>query len=185
MSSDQKSMRERILDAAERRMRAAGYNAMSFRDVATDVGVKSASVHYHFPSKEDLGVALVDRYAARQFDELAAATEGVSDAEARVAAMIDLHKGAFVEGKSICLCAMLSAESVGLPERVTGAVKDFFDGSLEWLEETFAGDASAKTRAEAVLAALQGGMLVAAVARDRSHFDRAAKGAAALAAAPL
>lgn len=178
-------MRDKILDAAETRMRAGGYNAMSFRDVAGDVGVKSASVHYHFPQKEDLGVALVERYSARQFAALDLAAEDASTPAERVAAMIDLHAGAFVEGKSICLCAMLSAESVGLPTRVAAAVKAFFDGSLTWLEQSFADDPRAATRAEAVLATLQGGLLIAAVSRDAAHFERAAAGAAALATAEL
>ena len=54
-----------LLNAAERRVRRSGYNAVSFRDLADDVGIKSASVHYHFPQKADLGVALVERYARR------------------------------------------------------------------------------------------------------------------------
>ena len=33
---DTPSMRERILDAAETRVRAVGFNAMSFRDLAKD-----------------------------------------------------------------------------------------------------------------------------------------------------
>lgn len=179
------SMRDRILDAAEQRMRAAGYNAVSFRDVANDVGVKSASVHYHFPQKEDLGVALVERYAERQFNVLATRTDGVTDQAAMVGAMIDVHANAFAEGKSICLCAMLSAESVGLPNRVAAEVKLFFDQSVAWLRDIFAPEPDAEARAEAVLAVLQGGLLIAAVSRDAAHFTRAARGAAALAKRPL
>ncbi|MEL6793659.1 MAG: TetR/AcrR family transcriptional regulator, partial [Pseudomonadota bacterium] len=159
--------------------------AVSFRDIANEVGVKSASVHYHFPTKEDLGVALVERYAERQFGALDAATTGVGDPTERVRALADLHRDAFVEGKSICLCAMLSAESVGLPERVASAVKSFYDSSLNWLRDSFAGDPAAATRAEAVFAALQGGLLIAAVSRDGTHMERAAAGAEAMATAPM
>ncbi|MEO1613281.1 MAG: hypothetical protein AAFU55_13155, partial [Pseudomonadota bacterium] len=95
------------------------------------------------------------------------------------------HRDAFVEGKSICLCAMLSAESVGLPERVASAVKSFYDSSLNWLRDSFAGDPAAATRAEAVFAALQGGLLIAAVSRDGTHMERAAAGAEAMATAPM
>ncbi|MEL7464891.1 MAG: TetR/AcrR family transcriptional regulator [Pseudomonadota bacterium] len=178
-------MRDRIMDAAEARMRWAGFNAVSFRDIANEVGVKSASVHYHFPTKEDLGVALVERYAERQFDALDAATKGVGDPTERVKALAALHRDAFVEGKSICLCAMLSAESIGLPERVASAVKAFYDGSLNWLKDSFAGDPAAATRAESVFAALQGGLLIAAVSRDGAHMRRAAAGAVAMATAPM
>ena len=59
-----------ILDAAERAIRDRGYNAVSFRDLAAAVGVKSASVHHHFPTKADLGAAVARRYAERFLDAL-------------------------------------------------------------------------------------------------------------------
>ena len=58
---------DKLLDAAEYRMRRGGYNAVSFRDLASDTDIKSSSVHYHFPRKEYLGVALIKRYAERFF----------------------------------------------------------------------------------------------------------------------
>ncbi len=64
-----------ILDAAERFARQAGYNGFSFRDVAAEVGIKSASVHYHFPTTGDLGAALAGRYADRFFERLGAASD--------------------------------------------------------------------------------------------------------------
>src|SRR6476661_5042238 len=51
-----------IMDAAERRMRIGGFNSFSFREIAADVGVKSSSVHYHFPTKEKLAAAVIHRY---------------------------------------------------------------------------------------------------------------------------
>ena len=51
-------------------MRDAGVVTMSFRDLAGDVGIKSACVHYHFPTKSDLGEALVDRYSRLFKDRL-------------------------------------------------------------------------------------------------------------------
>ena len=59
-----------ILDIAERRMRQTGYNAVSYRDIASEIGIKSASLHYHFPKKEDLGIALVERYSKNFFSAL-------------------------------------------------------------------------------------------------------------------
>src|SRR5260370_42077550 len=51
-----------IMDGAERRMRIGGFNGFSFREIAADVGVKSSSVHYHFPTKGKLAAAVVHRY---------------------------------------------------------------------------------------------------------------------------
>ena len=51
-----------IMDAAERRIRLGGFNGFSFREIAADVGIKSSSVHYHFPTKENLAAAVIHRY---------------------------------------------------------------------------------------------------------------------------
>jgi len=46
-----------ILNAAERRMQFGGFGGFSFREIAADVGIKSSSVHYHFPTKENRAAA--------------------------------------------------------------------------------------------------------------------------------
>src|SRR4051812_32859483 len=63
MATQAADTRERIMAAARRTVQARGYNALSFRDLAAEVGIKSASVHYHFPTKGDLGAALARRYS--------------------------------------------------------------------------------------------------------------------------
>ena len=61
---------DEILDVAEALVQTRGYNGFSFRDVAAAVGVKSSSVHYHFPTKADLGATLARRYRERFLDKL-------------------------------------------------------------------------------------------------------------------
>ena len=53
---------DRILDIAERLVQRRGFNAFSYADVATAVGIRKASLHYHFATKADLGQALIARY---------------------------------------------------------------------------------------------------------------------------
>src|SRR5262245_24170371 len=112
------AMRERILDAAERRMRAVGYGAVSFRQLAKDVAIKSASIHYYFPEKADLGVELVERYTQRfkeRLDEI-----DTSNLKSAIAAFLNLYADALKIGETMCLCAILGAEANGLPP----AIKD-------------------------------------------------------------
>ncbi|MDW7694346.1 TetR/AcrR family transcriptional regulator [Flammeovirgaceae bacterium SG7u.111] len=54
-------MREQILDLAEVLIRSKGYNAFSYKDISTPLEVKNAAIHYHFPTKADLGKAIIDR----------------------------------------------------------------------------------------------------------------------------
>jgi TetR/AcrR family transcriptional repressor of nem operon len=65
--------RETIMTLARATAQAHGYNGLSFRELAKAVGVKSASVHYHFPTKGDLGAALARRYR----EEAVAITRGL------------------------------------------------------------------------------------------------------------
>ncbi len=53
------SGREQILDAAGRMFSEQGYGAASTRKIAMAVGVKQASLYYHFASKEDILAGLL------------------------------------------------------------------------------------------------------------------------------
>jgi AcrR family transcriptional regulator len=62
---------ERLMDLAESHMRHAGYGGFSFRDLAAEIGIKSASVHHHFPTKATMAAAVARRYADRFFAKVA------------------------------------------------------------------------------------------------------------------
>ena len=168
--------RDRLLDAAEKRMRTGGYHAISFRDLADDLAIKSASVHYHFRQKEDLGVALIERYSDRFFelvDELQAA--GMP----RLEAFANAYRNAYTTERTTCLCGLLGAESPGLPPRVADAVQGFLDRNLDWLVSAFPEDISAGERRKTaihVLASLQGGMMLAVSLDDPSMLDAIVNG---------
>ena len=165
---------EQVLDTAERRMRAAGYHAVSFRDVAADVGIRSASVHHHFRQKSDLGLALIQRYRDRflaRLDELRDARP-----EERLRAFCDAYRQSFRAEGAVCLCGMLGAESAGLPERVRMAVRDFFAASIAWVVEALPDNLPPPRRqaeAMSMVAALQGAMILAATFEDPQLLDQA------------
>ena len=58
---DIRDTREEIIDLAEDLIRQNGYNAFSYSDIAAMLEVRPAAIHYHFPSKSDLGVAVIER----------------------------------------------------------------------------------------------------------------------------
>ena len=61
--------RNALLVAAEEAARARGIDGFSYADLAETVGIRKASIHYHFPTKDALADAVMRRYA----DTLAAA----------------------------------------------------------------------------------------------------------------
>src|SRR6195256_5391430 len=62
---------QRLMDLAEAHIRDAGYGGFSFRDLAAEIGIKSASVHHHFPTKAILAAAVARRYGDRFFEMVA------------------------------------------------------------------------------------------------------------------
>ncbi|MEM1048485.1 MAG: TetR/AcrR family transcriptional regulator [Pseudomonadota bacterium] len=167
------STADRILDAAESRVQTAGYNGFSFRDLAEDVGIKSASVHHHFPTKEALVTRLTDRYTDRFF----AGLKDKSDASGRVGAYRAAFRQAFLNDNKMCLCGMLGAESGGLPGAVTAATHQFFDRIVAHLAESLASvSAKPRQRALAIVARLEGAMILARACGTVEVFDEATRG---------
>ncbi len=167
---------QQLLDAAERRMRAGGYHAVSFRDLAEDLGIKSASVHYHFRQKEDLGVALVERYADRFFEGLSKLQE---DGARPLEAFAQAYREAYLADKTGCLCGMLGAETRGLPQPVADRAKAFLDRNIDWLVEALPDDipdAARRQGAVQVLASLQGAMMLAVSLDDPWMLDAVVEG---------
>ena len=164
---------DQVLDAAERRIRAGGYHAVSFRELAADVGIRSASVHHHLPQKADLGLALVERYHERFLAGLADARDR-PPAE-RLRAFCAAYRQAFRAADAVCLCGMLAAESRGLPDRVGAAVRDFFAANIAWVADCLPPGLPADQRrdeAAGIVATLQGAMMLAATFRDPALLDR-------------
>ena len=163
-----------ILDAAEGLVQTRGYNGFSYADVSSVVGVTTASLHYHFPSKAGLGRALIERYTQRFGAALAAIRARERTGRARLAAYARLYVDVLEKGR-MCLCGMLAAEVSTLPAAMQAALRGFFDANEEWLVGVFAESRKSKNlvvrgepRAAARLwaSALEGAMLLA-----RSYGD--------------
>ena len=175
----ERSARDRILDAAEARARSSGYNGFSFRDLA-DVGVKSASVHYHFPTKGDLAEALTWRYVDRARDILGD-PNGLRP-DAAIERMTMLFRTALVRDDKMCLCGLFAAERDALPAPVAAAVAAFFTMALGFLRESMGEQWNGETP-EMVIARLEGALLLARSLRDPSLFEKAAGEPRAISAA--
>lgn len=158
-----------ILDATERRIRRAGYSGFSFREVAADVGVKSASVYHHFPTKSALAAAVARRYNGRVIESVDAAIAAGSNV---VQAWRAAFRSALDDGARMCLCGSLGATVGDLTPEVAHEVRQFFEASVAHL---VAGGLT-EERATQVLATLEGAILMASVQGDVSVFDRATAG---------
>lgn len=160
--------RSELLIQAETLVRSRGYAGFSYADLSEAVGIRKASIHHHFPTKVDLGAALVAAYDARYSDAMAAIRADVLDGPGRITAYGRLYLGGVEQGLG-CLCAALAIEGKALPERLRGDIVAFFRGHLAWLEEVLReGIADGTLRpgldpamhARSVLATLEGALLM-------------------------
>jgi TetR/AcrR family transcriptional regulator, transcriptional repressor for nem operon len=173
----------RILDVAERMIQVRGFNAVSYADVAAELDLTKASLHYHFASKGALGQALIDRYALR-FAELLGGIDGAGgSAPDKLRAYARLYSDV-LRGRRMCLCGMLAAEHETLPAQIGEAVVAFFDMNEAWLTGVleqgradgslrFAG--SARDNARMLIGGLEGAMLVARPYGDARRFQATAR----------
>ena len=132
-SASSSSTASRALDTAERLVQVRGFNGFSYADIAAELQITKASLHYHFATKADLGEALINRYSARFFQALAEVDAGGAAAPAKLAAYAKLYADVLSEQK-MCLCGMLAAEYPTLPLPMQAAVVGFFDHNEGWLE---------------------------------------------------
>jgi TetR/AcrR family transcriptional repressor of nem operon len=125
--------RAEIEAAATRAIRQGGYNSLSFRTLAAEVGVKSSSVHYHFPNKAALAQALVEGYTATLAARLSTIRSTHDSAGKRLNAFVDIFADGLKE-EGFCLCGMLSAEVNAMDDATRQTLGSFFDVCEQWLE---------------------------------------------------
>ncbi|MBC7594723.1 MAG: TetR/AcrR family transcriptional regulator [Kineosporiaceae bacterium] len=172
----------RILDVAERLVQLRGYNAFSYADVAAELGLTKAALHYHFASKAALGIALINRHTSRFFATLADVDSLGPTAAARVTGYTELYARVLRQHR-MCLCGMLAADYLTLPEPMRAAVIAFFNRNEAWMTsvlEKGVEDGSlrlnetAADAASALVGAVEGLMLVARAYDDVERFERSA-----------
>jgi TetR/AcrR family transcriptional regulator, transcriptional repressor for nem operon len=171
-----------ILDKAERLVQVRGFNAFSYADIAKELEISTAALHYHFPGKSELGEALITRYTIRFMAALGEIDECISEPPRKLAAYAELY-AEVLRNQSMCLCGMLAAEHETLSAGMQHAVINFFEENETWLADVlqqgrrqgtlrFAGSPLEEGRA--IVSGLEGAMLVARSFGDISRFQAVA-----------
>lgn len=170
---------DRILALAERLVQTRGFNGFSYADIASEMNVTKASLHYHFPTKAELGRRLIERYSAAFMAALSGIDESGADAREKLRIYVDIYSGVLRDDR-MCLCGMLAADYATLPEPMKSAVTRFFDVNERWLSTVleqgraagdlrFAGDPLEVARL--LVSSLEGAMLVARSFGEVSRFQ--------------
>jgi len=174
----------KLLDAAQVLVQNRGYNAFSYKDLATTVGIRTASIHYHFPAKVDLGKALMARYS----DELEQSLDEIDRKGrtngAKLKRFIGLYRATQERG-AICLCGSLASDLNTLPAELQSDVTAYLDRSEAWVSEKirdgirsgeFSSSGTAASIASTLVAGLQGGLILSRTRGSSStvlnHIER-------------
>ncbi|HET7672594.1 MAG TPA: TetR/AcrR family transcriptional regulator [Burkholderiales bacterium] len=174
---------QRILDIAERLVQTRGFNGFSYADIAEALDVTKASLHYHFPSKAELGKRLIERYEQTFLEALKGIDAGGGDARARLKRYVRIYADVLRDNR-MCLCGMLASDYTTLPTPMKEEVRHFFDRNEEWLAAlleqgrkagTFAFRGPARELAGSIVGSLEGAMMLARSYGDPARFDRAAE----------
>ncbi|HXL75981.1 MAG TPA: TetR family transcriptional regulator [Burkholderiales bacterium] len=174
---------QRILDVAERLVQTRGFNGFSYADIAEALEVTKASLHYHFPTKGDLGKRLIERYEEGFLAALRSIDSAGAGARDKLKRYIRIYADVLRDNR-MCLCGMLASDYATLPKPMKEEVKHFFDENEQWLAAVLdagrkAGNlefkGSALELARAMVGSLEGAMMLARSYGEVSRFDTAAE----------
>ncbi|WP_414902280.1 TetR/AcrR family transcriptional regulator [Sphingomonas flavalba] len=172
----------RILDEANSLIRELGMNGISYAHISSRVNIRKASIHYYFPTKDDLIRELVAYQSQIFLDDVRAIVEdGGADARTKMRRYFGLFEKAFNDGKggSICLFGMLGAEIHSLDDKTCDIVRDFYSRNIQSIrtilaapdtdEDTIDNTAAVET-AHMIFSAIEGAMIISRANRDLGGY---------------
>ena len=128
--------RERLLAAAMEFVEARGYNAFSFRDLSERVGIRTASIHYHFPTKADLGRAMVVKHREDNAAFFERIDRAGGTAHERLKRYCEAFRNSYGNGARICFGGMMATDSESLAPEVLAEVRGCYGDHEAWLART-------------------------------------------------
>lgn len=105
----------KILQLTDTLIQQCGFLGFSYADLEKGIGIRKASIHHHFPGKNDLGLAYCE-YKIREFNQLDTALRNIAPGVQRLKAYFNAFSGC-AERKEMCgVYAMLSDSNQFSPE---------------------------------------------------------------------
>ena len=172
----------KLLDLGEAFMRRRGYDGFSYADVSREAGIRKASIHYHFPTKPDLALAVLRRYGKRLIGQLDTISRTSRNGGQALLKVIDLYRPVEGTDDALCLCVAMGSDT----HAISHEIREVLDqsnmdiiGEIEAMLAVGRRDRSISVsgdpamEAKAILAQLHGAQLLARTARDPQIFDQA------------
>lgn len=169
-----------ILNLAESLLQDKGFNGFSYADISSQLGVKNAAIHYHFPSKEELACAVIQRY--RERFKLWINNSRVKDLtpQEKLDWFFSIYSNFRADNGKVCLVGSLEAEFNSIPESLQKEVEGLNKEMLAWLETTlnegreagaFQFNGTPASKAALIYSSLQGALQMARALGTKKFKD--------------
>lgn len=177
METDSKTL---ILESAARLTKLKGFDAFSYRDISAEIGIKTSSIHYHYPTKLDLAVALVDYYGGWFLSFLRQLSGKPIDGFEQLKTLFEAIANVSGEERHMCLCGMLCADVHSVSETAKDKLHQFFVEFEDWLTKTIQKGVEEgsihtsirpKSTAKEIAAITEGSMLIARVNPNKQYVS--------------
>jgi len=167
----------KILDAAELYTQTQGFNDFSYKDLQRDVGVKTSTIHYYFPTKQDLATALVTRHIQNFLQKLQHLDDTSQTGLEKLEGIGDIFLSV-AEADKFCLCGMLTSDLLSLTEEGVSELRRFYSEVEQWMvtaieqsqQEGLSTQIEPQKAAAHYLATLEGGLLIARARQNQAYM---------------
>jgi AcrR family transcriptional regulator len=129
------STRDTIVTLATDLVRDKGFNAFSFQDISRLVGIKTASIHYYFPTKADLALAVLASQTEFLDEQIQDASEETPLEE--LLSFFSIYDDICTRNQ-VCIVGSMATDLHTLEPQVAAALKLFTDKVLDWVTEILA-----------------------------------------------
>lgn len=169
-----------ILNMAEDLLQYKGFNGFSYAHIASELGVKNAAIHYHFPTKEAMGCAVIKRYRDRFQLWINNSRIKELPPEKKMDWFFGIYTDERVDEGKVCLVGSMEVEFNTIPEALQNEVEALHRELLAWLEITLAEGRDAgvfrfhgepANKAALILSSLQGGLQMARALGTKKFRD--------------
>lgn len=126
----------KLLNCAQNLIQRVGVNAMSYNDLSKEVGIRKASIHYHFPKKEDMIVAILNRCNINFGHGYHVIMNSGQTPKEKLYAVADIFENGLRKGK-VCIIGMLSVEFSSLGPAVQQSASYAIESSSKIFERAF------------------------------------------------
>lgn len=179
MNAKSNNTKTEALNLAKEYLQTLGFNGFSFQTIADSLGIKKASLHYYFSSKEDMGIALLEDYEeghktwAKKVQEL--------PSKVKLEKMVKGFCSLSAKHNMICPVGSFTSDFYSVSPKMKKKLQQFHFLIRDWLVETIEQgkkEGTIKKTTDSTLAAdlflttLQGGVQVARIRGEQESLKK-------------